>query len=565
LSCVLAKDEPLPGIPLPLPQDAPSLLTRCVKEGLAGQRIYTTLDARLQRRAKALVNRHHDRLRGNQVFNAAALILDTETGAALAYVGNADMQDAHLHGGKVDIIPAPRSTGSILKPFLYAGMLHEGSLLPNMLLPDVPTVMQGFAPQNFNRQFDGAVPARRALARSLNVPSVHMLRNYGIPNFHQLLQRAGLTTLTQAPMHYGLSLILGGAEGSLWDITGTYASMARTLQHYFDYPVPHRYDPADWRSPYFLPKQATLPSVREDRRANGLLDAGSLYLTFQAMLEVYRPDEEANWQRFSSSRRIAWKTGTSYGFRDAWAVGVTPEYVVGVWAGNADGEGRPGLVGISSAGPLLFDLYDLLPSTTWFESPNSNLIPLTVCAESGYRNSPICPHVDTLLVPPTASRSEACPYHQTIHLDPSQQYRVHSDCQPVSQMVHQAWFTLPPAMEWYYKSKSQTYQLLPPWRTDCQDNPSVVQASMEIIYPKDDAALFIPTELDGQPGRVVFEVAHRRPRTEIHWHMDDTYLGTTRSNHTLELNPDEGFHNLTLVDENGELLTYRFEVLSKRR
>ena len=565
LGWVLAKEEPLPGVPLPLPQLAPSLLTRCIQEGMGGQRVVTTLDAHLQAQAKALVNVHAESLRGNQVYNAAALILDVRTGEALAYVGNVDMEDAHLHGGKVDVITAPRSTGSILKPMLYAGMLHEGSILPNMLVPDVPTVLKGFAPQNFNYEYDGAVPASRALARSLNVPMVHMLRDYNIPKFHQLLNQIGLTTITRDPGHYGLSLILGGAEGSLWDISGTYASMSRSLVNYFNYPEPLRYAPADWHAPEFLlPVSDEVPLLDRPRRDEAVLEAGSLYLTFQAMLEVYRPDERANWQRYSSARRIAWKTGTSYGFRDAWAVGVTPEYVVGVWAGNASGEGRPGLVGISAAGPLLFNLFDLLPPTTWFEEPRSDLVTIETCAESGFRLGPNCPNTLEIAVPPTGVRAETCPYHHRVHLDASRKYRVHSDCESVSTMVHEDWFVLPPAMEYYYKGKNDAYQTLPPWRADCQAQVQQDQQPMELMYPAENATIYIPRELDGSAGRAIFEAAHRQLQAEIHWHLDDVYLGSTSSPHSMEVYPEEGYHTLTLVDEEGALLTTRFEVVGRK-
>ena len=250
-------------------------------------------------------------------------------------------------------------------------------------------------------------------------------------------------------------------------------------------------------------------------------------------------------------------------FRDAWAVGVTPEYVVGVWAGNADGVGRPGLVGISAAGPLLFDVFNLLPTTTWFDKPNSNLINLATCRQSGYRMGPHCTEADTIAAPPTATRMDVCPWHERVHLDATQKYRVHSDCESVSSMVHRSWFVLPPAMEWYYQQTSGDYHSLPPWRADCATGQLSGLATMEVIYPKQDAELYIPTELDGSPGQVIFEVAHRRRQAEIHWHLDDTYLGTTQQFHSLEMHPAPGRHLLTLVDDQGELLIHPFEVLSK--
>ena len=160
----------------------------------------------------------------------AAVVMDVRTGEVLAYVGNAD-PDRKRPGSEVDIARSPRSTGSILKPILYCSLLQEGEILPNTLLPDVPVNLNGFSPQNFNRQFSGAVPASEALARSLNVPSVHMLRKFGVPKFLDILRKCGLTTLTKSASHYGLSLILGGAEATLLDITSMYAKMSASYQN----------------------------------------------------------------------------------------------------------------------------------------------------------------------------------------------------------------------------------------------------------------------------------------------------------------------------------------------
>ena len=243
LTYVLASAEPLPDRPQPVPTLAPRLLTRLLNEGYRGQRVVSTLDHGLQQRARAVVEDHHQKLRANGIHNAAALIVDVATGEARAYVGNTSA--AAQHNPSVDIVTARRSTGSLLKPFLYAAMLNDGKILPQALVPDVPTFIDGFMPQNFNKKFEGAVPADQVIARSLNVPAVRMLRRHGLEKFHHQLQQLGMTTLDHPANHYGLSLIVGGAEGSLWDITGMYASAARTLNHYFNHPEPYRYSTAD--------------------------------------------------------------------------------------------------------------------------------------------------------------------------------------------------------------------------------------------------------------------------------------------------------------------------------
>src|SRR5690606_436285 len=243
----------------------------------------------------------------------------------------------------------------------------------------IPTFFDGFSPKNYLETFDGAVPANEALARSLNIPAVYMLKDYGYEKFHFLLNRLGLSTVNKSPGHYGLSLVLGGAEGTLWELTSLYAGMARTLSHFNRFTAPHRYDVGDFHSNKYLMEEYRENAGRKGRNQNGLLSAPSIWFTFDAMLDVHRPAAEASWRLFDSSRKVAWKTGTSYGFRDAWAIGVTPEYVVGVWVGNADGEGRPGLTGLQEAAPVMFDLFNLLPATGWFGKPVQGIAKAPLC------------------------------------------------------------------------------------------------------------------------------------------------------------------------------------------
>ena len=289
-----ALEEPLPQAPLPLPAFAPHYVENCPK----GVRTRTSLRIGLQKAVTAVADRQSDDLAREGVSDLAAIVMDNRTGEVVAYVGNASPY-RERPGVQVDIASSPRSTGSILKPFLYEAALEEGLILPRTLLPDIPVNLGGFAPQNFDRQFYGAVPAAEALARSLNVPAVFLLRQYGVPKFYSLLQARGLTTLTRSPETYGLSLILGGAEGRLDEITAAYSAMAASV-----ITGPNR-------------------SCHTERS-----ECISTWYTLDALKEVNRSDE-LDWRLIRSVRKAAWKTGTSYGFRDAWAVGMTPEYTIG--------------------------------------------------------------------------------------------------------------------------------------------------------------------------------------------------------------------------------------------
>jgi penicillin-binding protein 1C len=293
---------------------------------------------------------------------------------------------------------------------------------------------------------------------------------------------------------------------------------------------------------------------------SSVLSAASIYETFDALKELYRPGEESGWKYFNSSKKIAWKTGTSFGFRDGWAVGVTPDYVVGVWVGNADGEGRPGLTGTEAAAPILFDLFSQLPGQRWFQKPSLEMQRITVCAKSGYRNSPLCSELDTVWVSKSGLESPACPFHKKVHLSTDKKFRVHSACEEVMRMADVNWFVLPPIQEYYYRPRNISYRTLPPYRKDCQ--PASSFSTMDLLYPKPNARIFIPRELNGDMGSAVFELAHRNPDITVFWHLDGNFIGSTRKNHHLPVNPPKGRHTLTIVDENGESIEQRFEVLS---
>jgi penicillin-binding protein 1C len=564
VTCQLAKLEPLPDQPQPLPQDAPHLLDHFRKDYFATKqtgttRIKTTIEGDLQRSVNGIVDRYHNVYKANGINNAAAIVLDVETGNTLAYVGNIFHPEDPEMESHVDVIQSNRSPGSTLKPVLYAAMLTDGMILPHSLIPDIPTQIAGYTPQNFDLGYDGAVPASKALARSLNIPAVRMLQQYRYERFHALLKKMGITTLIQPADHYGLSLILGGGETTLWEMAGMYASMARTLLHLEAYNG--KYDPDDIHPPNYVHglKRPSLSPLT----TYGPLDAGAIWYTFQAMEEVMRPGEELLWQQFASSQRVAWKTGTSFGFRDGWAIGVTPQYVVGVWIGNADGEGRPGLVGVSTAAPVMFDIFRLLHTSGWFNTPYSKLKKVEVCRQSGFRASDICPDKDSLWVPANGLRAGVCPYHQLVHLDHTGQFRVTANCEAPSEMQHVPWFVLPPAMEFYYRTK-HNYLPLPPYKPECLATLTD-KAPMELIYPRPDARIYVPIEIDGTPGETVFTATHRDIKAKIFWHLDNEFIGTTEEFHQMAMHPPPGKHTITLVDENGAEIHTSFEILSKEK
>jgi penicillin-binding protein 1C len=553
ITLVLALDEPVPGEPKQLPSKAPHLTDHFFSTN-RGERIRTTIDPVLQERASEILNSHQKDLEGNFIFNSACLMIEVETGNVLAYIGNSTLEDATVHGGNVDIIHSLRSTGSILKPVLYAGMQQSGDILPNSLVADIPTRFPGFSPKNFDQSYSGAVSASSALSQSLNIPAVKMLQKYNPEKFLDLLHKTGFTTFNKPADYYGLSLILGGGETSLWDLTGVYASFSRVLNRYNK---EKKYYKEDYHSLVLVPKTDVNPSQTEE--TNPPLSASAIWLTYEALQRVNRPESESGWQYFASSPDLAWKTGTSFGFRDGWAIGTTPRYVVGVWVGNATGEGRPGLTGITAAAPLMFDLINLLGSGFWFQTPNEDLTMIRVCTGSGFRAGPDCPETIETEGCVNGLRSEVCPYHQLVHLNKSRTLQVTSDCIFPEEIINEPWFILPPAMEYFYKMKHSQYKTLPPLAQGCSRSKSI--PVMEFIYPTSGIKIFIPRDQTGELTKIITEVAHRNPAKKIFWHLDETYIGTTRSIHQLELFTGHGNHTLTAVDEDGNTIRCEFTVI----
>ena len=553
----LAVAEPIPAAPENLPQTAPHLASTMLKKH-RGEAIHTHIDLHLQNTLQNMADQYaREYTLRNQLHNIAILVQEVPTGNTVAYVGNASFKADERFCNSVDIITSPRSTGSILKPVLYAAMLTDGMILPHTLIPDVPLYLKGFNPQNYNKGYSGVVHADEAVIRSLNVPLVRMLRDYGIDRFLKLLRSLGITTMNRDADHYGASLILGGAEATLQEICGMYGTLARALLmdnrdlgHMSKRLHPRRRIAGGTH-------RVTDPYGKDEAPYNGAepydvtevpVSLSGLWFMFEAMSRLNRPEEEADWQQFESMKKIAWKTGTSYGGKDAWAIGVTPQYVVGVWVGNATGEGRSGMTGVGYAAPVMLRAFSHLRTSAWFEPPYDDMAEEAVCRASGHRASEYCTEVDTVPIPHNGVRSDICPYHKLVHLNKERTYRVNSSCYSVSDMVNEPWFVLPPVQEYYYKLSHINYRQLPPMMPGC-DGADI--RPLDIIYPNHGAILYTPVDFEGKKQSIVCEATHHNPDATIYWHLDNEYLGSTQYMHSMAIQPAPGTHTLTIVDDAG--------------
>lgn len=506
----LSIEEPLIGQPYPMPQIAPHLVE--FHNRIAhGRLTQTDIEMSLQKRLESLTAHWRTEHALAGINDLAAIVTEVSTGNIIAYCGNADIE-ADRPGKWVDIASAPRSSGSILKPLLYCAAMQEGIILEHSILPDIPTDFGGFAPKNFDGSFSGVIGARNALALSLNVPNVWLLKEFGVSRFASLLQKCGLSTLTRSADTYGLSLILGGAEVSLRDVVSCYAKTAR-----YDTNFP-------------------------------LSDSVAIYSMFNAMREVNRPDQ-LDWSRVSSAQNIAWKTGTSYGARDGWAIGVTPKYVVGVWVGNADGSGVADLTGARTAGPIMFDIFNMLPSCKWFDAPKGKVE--KVCVYSGMLAGKYCAETTTQTVSKNASKSKRCSYCTQIPVSIDGQRRVLDASEP---SIMTSYFQLPPINKHYYKLNHAEY-VEPPAVLDADES------NLKFIYPTNGAVILLPRKTDGTQSELICKAAHNNPSVELFWHLDKNFIGSTTDIHQIQISPIPGVHKLTIYDNIG--LTQTIEIVIK--
>ncbi|MFL0075845.1 penicillin-binding protein 1C [Tenacibaculum maritimum] len=542
ITYMLAIEESLPQKPFDLPTIAPHLVQEIAKKH-EGKYVQSSIDIHTQKQVNSLVQQHYFRQKQNEVYNMAVLVLEVATRKIVSYVGNSPTDKAHQKD--VNNVIAPRSTGSTLKPFLYAEMLQSGDLLPTQLIADIPTEIAGYSPNNFDLTFDGAVHANEALTRSLNIPAVRMLQTYGLEKFREHLRRYKIQDIDKSADYYGLPLILGGAEASLWDLCKTFAAYAGIVNHYKS--LQYHYYEKEFVTPSY--KHTDTVNFGAIKKENNDIDAGTAFTVLEVLTEVNRPYTDQAWKYFDTSQKVAWKTGTSFGNKDAWAIGTTPKYVVGVWVGNSDGEGRSDLTGVGSAAPLMFDVFDVLPKSTWFATPYEDLVAARICKQSGYLALPIC-EWELRNIPKNGVKGKSCPYHRQITVDSTVQYQVHSNCESVSKIRVLPWFVLPPLIAHYYQQKNTDYRELPSYRNDCVGIAG--RNTMDFVFPtKNSSKIFLTKNEASQINPVVLKLMHTDAEAKVYWYLNDEFIGVTQHYHEQAIQPEKGNYKITVIDDFG--------------
>ncbi|WNB17697.1 penicillin-binding protein 1C [Marivirga arenosa] len=491
----------------------------------------TTIDERLQHKANQIALKYKELYEEDGISSLAFLISDSKTAEIKAYVGSPDFYD-NTHKGQVDGVRANRSSGSILKPFLYALSMDEGMILPETFIRDLPTYFDGFSPNNANEDFQGVVSAREALVKSLNIPAVRLLNGYGLFQFYSFLKEAGVSSLFRSADQYGLPLILGGAEVSVWDMARLYRGLANEGKF----------------SDNIILKNET----RKTQESAQLISGGSVYLTLDMLKDLKRPGSEYFWQKFNNSREFAWKTGTSYGHKDAWAVGLNPNYTIAVWVGNFDGESNKNLSGANSAGPILFDLLEALPADSlneWFQFKEMDFQKLEICAVSGFRSSENCIKTEVVNAPYSMKSMKSCEYHQTKYLSHQLDLQTCSACWNKLGAIPTKLLAYPPDIAYYLRRKGTFIESIPPHNPECSRYRA--ENSSKIIYPNMDAKLFLPVDFNGELQKVICKVGHSSSVKKVYWYLNEVFLGETDRQHKMAIQFKSGWNELKIIDDLG--------------
>lgn len=530
--------EAIPGARQELPFLAPQFCWEMITKYPGQPRIFTTLKLRNQQLAETLLRDYLKGLAVQGITNGAVVIIDNKSKELLAAVGSGDFFNKTAQG-QVNGYRAPRSPGSALKPFVYGLGFENGVITPQHYLEDVPIDFSGgYAPENFDKQFNGAVSAREALGRSLNVPAINVLLMLGQENgLYPMLRRINLSTVAEDD-HYGLTIALGGCETTLIELTALYSALANG---------------GVFQSPKLSKEQAENLPIR-------LFSPGAAYLVTEILSEIRRPDLPTCWE-FTSLPKIAWKTGTSYGYRDAWSIGYNPRYSIGVWIGNFSGEGRPGLVGAEVAAPLLFDLFNKVDSGEpgWFATP-ATVDTRPVCAVSGEKPGQYCENIVTESYLTDCSPDRECRFHQAYLVDPRTGYRLPPHYHSLKgTAVEKTYLKWPPRIGAWREANGYPVEriprLIPDWQLLQPGQAPIIRSPSEsYVYQLREG---IAPEFQ----KICLEAAAANDVHKLYWFMDGQLLGTVAPGEKIFYHPVPGDHRLICQDDQGRSAEMRLMIV----
>lgn len=508
-----------------LPFRAPHFVEQVLRQHGAGS-WQTTLDASKQLLLEQHIRRYLQDRKADGIQNAASMIIDLRDMSVAAWAGSADWFNDQI-AGKVDGVLARRSPGSTLKPFVYALALDQGLLHPQTLLEDLPARFGAYTPENFDRGFLGPVTATEALIYSRNVPAVTVARDLQ-PDFYQFLQHAGVQHLRERDF-YGLALVLGGVEISMQEVAGLYGALANQ----------------GVQNPLALLQQES--GARPGKR---LFSAEAAFIVQQMLMSTPPPDNQRH-----KTWPLAWKTGTSWAFRDAWAVGQFSHYLIAVWVGNFDGSSNPAFVGRDAAGPLLFRISGHLAheisdhALQGSDASGLNVRKVSVCRTSGDLPGKFCPHtVDSWFIP-GVSPIRVDTVHREVVIDPRTGLRSCSpDAPGMRREVMEFW---PSNMQALFRLAGLPRREPPGFPPECSLTQQDQSGQPPQIRSPDGKLEYGLHPARSEPDRIPLQAVTDASATTLFWFEDDRYLGSSQADDILYWSPTPGRYLIRAVDDLG--------------
>ena len=515
--------EPFDAYRHPAPRLAPHLTQR-LRVG-DGATVTTTLSLNTQLQAEKITGDYVRSLQHLNIRNAAAIIMENATGKVVAYVGSANFFDT-TDGGQVNGAAAIRQPGSTLKPLVYGLGIDAGLVTPKRMIADVPVNYNGYVPENYDLRFNGLVSMEYALMHSLNIPAVNMLQAVGKDKMIQALTLSQFKQIIKDRDKLGLSLILGGCGTSLEDLTGMYSMIANN-----GFYKPLRFTDAD--------------SLQTGAR---ILSKEASFILHETLSKIDRPDLPLNWTATESLPRIAWKTGTSYGRRDAWSIGYNKTYTIGVWVGNFSGKGSPDLSGATIATPLLFRLFNAIDKeshTDWFTPPDG-MEQRKVCAETGLVPNDYCEQIVLDYFIPLTSSTQVCNNRQEIMISPDEKISFCNDCAP-DDGYKQKWYTvLPPEVQAFNIQAGPSNTPVPPHNPACT---TVWPDKGPIIKSPQHRAEYLISKQHPEP--LLLECQPANDVAMVHWYINNKHYKTAPARDRVFFMPNEGQVKISCTDDKG--------------
>lgn len=530
----VALAEPVNVIRHELPPRAPHLSLRLLRESDSDQ-IHSTLDPEAQETAERLLGNYIRRARSRGISNGAVMVVDNANAEVLAYCGSADFYDSGA-AGQVDGIQAVRSPGSTLKPVVYGMAFDRGLLTPDSRMLDLPSNWNGYSPDNYDEKFRGAVNTSYALRHSLNITAVDALNKVGYDRFLDLMSQAGFRTIARQRAQLGLSVVLGGCGVTLEELTRLFASFANEG------------------------KIRALNYVQSDSTAGEgfpLFSEASAWLIQDILSGIERPDLPNDIVRSTGRAEIAWKTGTSYGRRDAWSIGFTPRYTVGVWIGNFDGQGVPDLSGSTMAVPLLFELFGALEAgKEKLEFPRpGNVWKREICVETGMLPSDECAHRSQGYYIRNVSPRTVCDQEQLIYVNADTSMQYCTGCLPESGYQKSSFSVFPPELTLFYETHDIAYPRPPLHNPDCEasfDGPGP-----EIISPEAEMEYLLEA---GAGQEILLQAASDARINRHYWYIDGEFFRSSAPGEKLFYPATRGKLKVTCVDDRGRSNSVRVDI-----